>query len=201
MKYLLMCLGLFMSLGAEELEFKSKLFEQGTLRLSDDFDQSKYKGRYGPKKNNNIKQLDGTLEVLPLSGKPKDMTVCHIYNVPKKFVCHLRFKVIKSDSNTGAAMQIGNHKMHLSGSEEAFSIFLRKTGKRLTNNEIKSFTANEWIDMIIEYQQGKMLLTVNGKEMLVEDEGVNMDGAQSILFKYRGADKTLFDYVRVWEAE
>ena len=124
MKYLLMCLRvlLFMSLGADELEFKSKLFEQGTLRLSDDFDQSKYKGRYGPKKNNNIKQLsDGTLEVLPLTGKSKDMTVCHIYNVPKKFVCHLRFKVVKSDSSTGAAMQIGNHKMHLSGSEEAFS--------------------------------------------------------------------------------
>ena len=129
------------------------------------------------------------------------MTVCHIYNVPKKFVCHLRFKVVKSDSSTGAAMQIGNHKMYLSGSEEAFSIFLRKTGKRLTNNEIKSFTTNQWIDMIIEYQRGKMLLTINGKEMLIEDEGVNMDGAQSILFKYRGADKTLFDYVRIWEAE
>ena len=55
--------------------------------------------------------------------------------------------------------------------------------------------------MIIEYQRGKMLLTINGKEMLIEDEGVNMVGAQSILFKYRGADKTLFDYVRIWEAE
>ncbi|MDD7985121.1 hypothetical protein PQO01_09185 [Lentisphaera marina] len=202
MKYLLICLGLFMSLGAEEIEFKSKLFTQGTLRFSDDFDQPKYKGRYGPKKNNNIKQVgDGILEVLPLSGKPKDMTVCHIYNIPKKFVCHLRFKVMKSDPNAGAAMQIGNHKMHLSGSEEAFSIFLRKTGKRLTNSEVKSFIANQWIDMIIEYQQGKMLLNINGKEIVFEGEGINMDGAQSILFKYRGADKTLFDYVRIWEAK
>ena len=55
--------------------FKSKLFESGNLLISDDFDQEKYKGRYGPNKKN-VKQLaDGTLEVLPLSGTPGDLTV------------------------------------------------------------------------------------------------------------------------------
>ena len=45
---------------------ESKLFKSGNLLISDDFDQGKYKGRYGPNKKN-VKQLaDGTLEVLPL---------------------------------------------------------------------------------------------------------------------------------------
>ena len=54
--------------------FKSKLFESGNLLISDDFEQGKYKGRYGPNKKN-VKQLaDGTLEVLPLSGTISPLT-------------------------------------------------------------------------------------------------------------------------------
>ena len=60
---------------SEAPAFKSKLFESGNLLISDDFDQGKYKGRYGPNKKN-VKQLaDGTLEVLPLSGTPGDLTI------------------------------------------------------------------------------------------------------------------------------
>ena len=53
---------------SEAPAFKSKLFESGNLLISDDFDQGKHKGRYGPNEKS-VKQLaDGTLEVLPLSG-------------------------------------------------------------------------------------------------------------------------------------
>ena len=59
---------------SEAPAFKSKLFESGNLLISDDFDQEKYKGRYGPNKKN-VKQLaDGTLEVLPLSGTFSPLT-------------------------------------------------------------------------------------------------------------------------------
>ena len=34
---------------------------------------------------------------------------------------------------------------------------------------------------------------------IFEHEGVNMDGANSIVFKYRNIDRTLFDYVRLWQ--
>jgi hypothetical protein len=82
--------------------FKSKLFESGNLLISDDFDHGKYKGRYGPNKKN-VKQLaNGTLEVLPLSGNPGDLTIFHIYNVPSKFVCHFRYKQVCSSSDAGA---------------------------------------------------------------------------------------------------
>ena len=63
--------------GSKAPSFKSKLFESGNLLISDDFDQGKYKGRYGPNKKN-VKQLaNGTLEVLPLSGTPGDLTIFH----------------------------------------------------------------------------------------------------------------------------
>ena len=179
--------------------FKSKLFESGNLLISDDFDQGKYKGRYGPNKKN-VKQLtDGTLKVLPLSGTPGDLTIFHIYNVPSKFICHLRYKQVCSSSNAGAGIQIGGHKMHLGCTGDGYSLFLRSAGKTYKNSEVKNFKANQWIDMMIEYQQGKMLLSINGNETIFEHEGVNMDGAKSIVFKYRNIDRTLFDYVRLWE--
>ena len=75
----------------------------------------------------------------------------------------------------------------------------RNAGKTYKNSEVENFKANQWIDMLIEYQQGKMLLNINGNETIFEHEGVNMDGAKSIVFKYRNIDRTLFDYVRLWE--
>jgi hypothetical protein len=167
--------------------------------ISDDFDHGKYKGRYGPNKKN-VKQLaNGTLEVLPLSGNPGDLTIFHIYNVPSKFVCHFRYKQVCSSSDAGAGIQIGGHKMHLGCTGDGYSLFLRNAGKTYKNSEVEDFKANQWIDMIIEYQQGKMLLNINGNETIFEHEGVNMDGAKSIVFKYRNIDRTLFDYVRLWE--
>ena len=73
----------------------------------------------------NVKQLaDGTLEVLPLSGTPGDLTIFHIYNVPSKFVCHLRYKQVCSSSDAGAGIQIGGHKMHLGCTGDGYSLFL-----------------------------------------------------------------------------
>ena len=185
--------------GSKDPAFKSNLFESGNLLISDDFDQAKYKGRYGPNKKN-VKQLDdGTLEVLPLSGTPGDLTVFHIYNLPPKFVCHFRYKQVCSSSDAGAGIQIGGHKMHLGCTSDGYSLFLRNAGKTFKNSEVENFKANRWIDMMIEYQLGKMLLTINGNETIFGHEGVNMDGAKSIVFKYRKIDKTLFDYVRLWE--
>ena len=192
---------LFLNLGyaSEAPTFKSKLFKSGNLLISDDFDHGKYKGRYGPNKKN-VKQLaNGTLEVLPLSGNPGDLTIFHIYNVPSKFVCHFRYKQVCSSSDAGAGIQIGGHKMHLGCTGDGYSLFLRNVGKTYKNSEVEDFKANQWIDMIIEYQQGKMLLNINGNETIFEHEGVNMDGAKSIVFKYRNIDRTLFDYVRLWE--
>ena len=91
--------------------------------------------------------------------------------------------------------------MHLSSTAEGYNLFLRKSRKSFKSTEVKGFKANQWIDMTIEYQKGKMLLNINGNEKLIEDEGIDMDGAKSLLFKYRGVDKTLFDYVRLWEAK
>ena len=79
------------------------------------------------------------------------------------------------------------------------TICFEECRKTFKNSEVENFKANQWIDMIIEYQQGKMLLSINGNETVFEHEGVNMDGAKSIVFKYRNIERTLFDYVRLWE--
>ncbi len=190
-----------LTLSAEEPEFKSTLFKQGTLLFSDDFKEGKYKGRYGPNKKN-IKQLeDGTLQVLPMPDRKSKLTVMHIYSIPKKFVCHLRYKVISKDAGTGVGLQIGGHKIHLNSTKEGYRLLFRESGKSYTNNETKGFIANEWIDMIIEYREGKMLLSINGSEKIYEHDKLSMGDAKTILFKNPQADQILLDYVRLWKAE
>ena len=189
------------TLSAEEVEFKSKLFKQGTLLFSDDFDEAKYKGKYGPNKKN-IKQVeDGTLEILPIPDRKSKLTVMHIYNIPKKFVCHLRYKVISKEPGTGVGLQIGGHKIHLNSTKEGYRLLFRESGKSYTNTETKGFVANEWIDMIIEYREGKMLLKINGSEKIYEHNKLSMGDAKTILFKNPKADQILLDYVRLWKVE
>ena len=52
--------------------------------------------------------------------------------------------------------------------------------------------------MVIEYEEGKILLSINGKEKIIEDAAVSMDGARSLVFK-KNSDSLLFDHVRLWE--
>lgn len=186
--------------GADEPGFRSKLFKQGKLVYADEFDETLVRGRYGPNKKN-ITVAEGKLQVLPISDGTIN-TVVHIYRIPKKFVCHLRYKVNSKDPDAGVGLQIGGHKMHLGkqkGEEGNVSLFSRVGKKTFILPEVKGFAANEWIDMIIEYEEGRILLNINGSEKIFEDAAVSMDGASSLVFK-KNSDSLLFDHVRLWEA-
>ena len=196
---LLLTLVASVTLSAEEPEFQSKLFKQGKLVYADEFDGALVRGRYGPNKNN-ITVAEGKLQVLPMSDGAIN-TVVHIYRIPKKFVCHLRYKVNSKDPKAGVGLQIGGHKMHLGNGKDAegsVSLFSRVGGKTFTIPEVEDFRANEWIDMIIEYEEGRILLNINGTEKIFEDAAVSMDGAGSLVFK-KNSDSLLFDHVRLWD--
>ena len=187
------------ALSAEEPKFESKLFKQGKLVYADEFDGGPVPKRFGPNKGN-ISLKEGNLQVLPISDGAIN-TVVHLYRLPKKFVCHLRYKVNSKNPKSGAGLQIGGHKMHLGsqkGKEGNVSLFSRVGKKTFIIPGVKGFQANEWVDMIIEYEEGKILLNINGSEKIFEDAAVSMDGANSLVFK-KSSDSLLFDHVRLWE--
>jgi len=59
--------------------------------------------------------------------------------------------------------------------------------------------ANEWIDIVIEYEEWKMLLKINGSETIYEDGMVSMDGSNLIDFKSFSSESLQFNYVRLWK--
>ena len=113
----------------------------------------------------------------------------------------MRYKVISKNPGTGVGLQIGGHKMHLLSSKEGYKLLLRGAGKTYIDTETKGFIANEWIEMIIEYREGKILLNINGSEKIYEHDKLSMDGAKTLLFKNSQFDAILFDYVRLWSAD
>lgn len=61
-----------------------------------------------------------------------------------------------------------------------------------------SYEANRWIDVVIEYQQGKSLLNINGSEKIYEHENIDIDSSNVIHFKNFKADSLLIKNFRVW---
>ena len=107
----------------------------------------------------------------------------------------------------GGGFHIGNHKMIVNSNRDdskeivaGYQLLLKTSspGKSFTDPNAGSLAANEWIDVVIEYQKGKMVLSINGSETIYEDELVNMDGSKLINFKSFSAESLQFDYVRLW---
>ena len=81
--------------------------------------------------------------------------------------------------------------------------------KRKTFSEPEAqMKINEWVDLVIEYEEGKILLKVNGHSRLYEHKQVTIDNKKDKhgpRFTFKSKDGTeeriVFDYVRIWEAE
>jgi hypothetical protein len=192
---------------AEPPAFSSKLFDSGTLVYADDFDDGTYKGRYGHHKVRK-KVEDGTLVIPPLDPE-RGYVLGMIYQLPKKFVCHFRYKRISKSADHGAGFSIGSHKMNIVPSKQDGKIV---DGYNLLFRAKRPFTsiphkgpvkllANEWHDVVIEYEQGKMLLKINGEESIFEDARVNVENSNQIIFKCFSAESLHFDYVRLWKID
>jgi len=200
---------------SEDSKFKSELFKNGKLVYSDDFDGELNRERWGQPKGKSIK--DGKLIIAPLfKSKEEAMKVlkrdhhlglepvAHINRIPKKFVIHLRYKFAKPELTPGRpSFQIGHHMINLG--------ILKDGGHRVKLPDGPSFSEpesemalNKWIDLVIEYELGKIRIVVNGKGKTYEHEKVTIinpkaDGKHRFTFKGGPECEIIFDSVRIWE--
>ena len=196
-------------------EFKSELFKSGKLIYFDDFNGAINKEFWGQPKGKKIK--DGILTVGPLfKSKEEAMKVlkrdhhlglepvAHINRIPEKFVMHLRYQFAKPELTPGRpSFQIGHHMINLG--------IVKDGGHRVKLPDGPSFfepesdmALNKWIDLVIEYELGKIRVLVNGHGKTYEHEKVTIINPKDKLgprFTFKGGPECeiLFDYVRLWD--
>ena len=196
-------------------EFKPELFKSGKLIYSDDFNGAINKEFWGQPKGKKIK--DGILTVGPLfKSKEEAMKalkrdhhlglepVVHINRIPEKFVMHLRYQFAKPELTPGRpSFQIGHHMINLG--------IVKDGGHRVKLPDGPSFfepesdmALNKWIDLVIEYELGKIRVLVNGHGNTYEHEKVTIINPKDKLgprFTFKGGPECeiLFDYVRLWD--
>ena len=196
-------------------EFKSEFFKSGKLIYADDFNGAINKEFWGQPKGKKIK--DGILTVGPLfKSKEEAMKVlkrdhhlglepvAHINRIPEKFVMHLRYQFAKPELTPGRpSFQIGHHMINLG--------IVKDGGHRVKLPDGPSFfepesdmALNKWIDLVIEYELGKIRVLVNGHGKTYEHEKVTIINPKDKLgprFTFKGGPECeiLFDYVRLWD--
>ena len=214
-KFQLALLGIFScSLLAEGSKFKSELFKTGKLIYSDDFNGALNRDFCGQPKGKTIKV--GKLIIAPFfKSKEEAMKaikrdhhlglepVAHINRIPEKFVLLLHYQFAKPELSPGRpSFQIGHHMINLG--------IVKQGGHRVKLPDVPSFfepesdmALNKWIDLVIEYELGKICVLVNGHVKTYEHEKVKMMNPKDKLgprFTFKGPDcEILFDSVRLWD--
>lgn len=201
-------------------EFKSELFQKGILVYEDDFKGELNKEYLRSKK---MYLENGTLVMAP-QFKTKEAAmkklkrdhhlglgvVGHLNKLPEKFVLHMRYKVITDAIVTGRpSFQIGHHMMSLAYNKEGgYHLILPGEQKVRFSEPNAKMNINEWVDLVIEYQKGKMLLSVNGHSKVYEHEQVTIENKKDksgprLTFKSKEdtEERIVFDSIRLWEAE
>jgi len=206
-----------MGLRAEKPEFKSDLFRKGKLVYSDDFDGELDRERWGAPKGKKIEK--GILIIEPqFTNREEAMKVLkrdhhlglepigHLNKIPEKFVCHLRYKVEKPKLTPGRpSFQIGHHMIVLGVLEGGGHRIKLPDGPVFSEPDSK-MALNEWIDLVIEYQLGKIKISVKGYSKIYEHEKVTIVNPKDKFgprFTFKGGPecRILFDSVRLWECQ
>jgi len=124
--------------------------------------------------------------------------------LPEKFVCHLRYQFAKPELTLGRpSFQIGHHMIGLEILEDEGHRIKLPDGPFFL--EPKSDMAlNKWIDLVIEYELGRVRIEVNdhGKTYVHEKVTmVNPKDKHGPRFTFKGGPdcQILFDSVRIWE--
>jgi hypothetical protein len=197
--------------------FKSQLFEKGTLVYSDDFNLGFNRERWGaPKKDRQIKdsklvvtaQFKSREEAMKALKRDHHLglePVVHLNRIPEAFVCHLRYKFEAKQLTPGRpSFQIGHHMI-------AFN-YLEGGGHRIKLPDGPSFAEpesdmklGEWIDLVIEYKKGEIVIGVNGYSKTYKHEAVTIINEKDKLgprFTFKGGPncRIVFDSVRLWKA-
>jgi len=200
---------------SEDSKFKSELFNNGKLVYSDDFDGELNRERWGQPKGKSIK--DGKLIIAPLFKSKEEAIkvlkrdhhlglepVAHINRIPEKFVCHLRYKFAKPELTPGRpSFQIGHHMINLGISKDGGHRVKLPDGPSFSEPE-SEMALNKWIDLVIEYELGRIRIEVNGHGKTYVHEKATMINPKDKLgprFTFKGGPECeiIFDSVRIWE--
>jgi hypothetical protein len=212
--FALICHCTYTADAADPPSFKSHLFEKGTLVYSDDFDGKLDRKRWEPRtKTWDVKNgmligrpdFKNAQEAQKALGRDHHLglgPVIRLNKLPAKFVCHLRFK-FEGEAYKPARpkLDIGHHINSLVFTKEGYSLKL-SGGKKL--GAIKADSAlNQWVDMIIEFEEEKLSIEINGRRKLFDHDQVSMKSRDEFTFKALESPKSrlVFDYVRLWKAE
>ena len=130
--------------------------------------------------------------------------VAHINRIPEKFVMHLRYKFEKPKLTPGRpSFQIGHHMINLGILESGGHRVKLPDGPSFSEPE-SEMALNKWIDLIVEYELGKIRVVVNGYGKTYEHEKATIMNPKDKLgprFTFKGGPecKILFDSVRLWK--
>ncbi|MGB0580036.1 MAG: hypothetical protein ACPGVU_10070 [Limisphaerales bacterium] len=194
--------------------FESQLFKNGTLIYSDDFDGELDRKRWQPRtKSWEVKH--GVLVGKPdYSNKEEAMKalkrdhhlglspVIRLDHLPKKFVLHLRVKFEGKAFATGRPkFDIGHHINTVTFNAKGYGVKLHD-GKQFSGRA-PNVRLNEWIDVVLEFQEGEMRIEVNGQGQTIRHEQVSLKGRSELTFKTfaDAPNRIFFDSVRLWKID
>ena len=202
------------NLCADAPTFKPHLFKKGTFVYSDEFDGKLDRERWQPR-TKSWEGRDGVLVGRPDYANAKEAMkalkrdhhlglspVIRLDNLPKKFVLHLRVKFEGKAFATGRPkFDIGHHINTVVFTKKGYGIKLH--GGQRFSGEAPDVRLNEWIDVVLEFQEGEMWIGVNGKGQAIRHEQVSLKGRSELTFKTfaDAPNRILFDSVSLWKID
>lgn len=214
MKYyfLLLSVAHFVSSVSAE-EYRPELFQSLKLVYEDDFSSGKLDtDHWQTRQGSTWVVKDGALVGGPSPKEYQDKKVAEgdkahagfkpvifLEKVPENLVVHFR---VRFDAENYAAkfplIDIGHHFNSLNFSKDKTTLTLKNDPKSAQTKDL-SLPLNQWVDVTIELKKGSLLLKLDGKKILFEDERIDMTGQQQIDFKGVDYGGILIDDVKVYE--
>lgn len=199
---------------SEKSAFESELFSKGTLLYSDDFDGELNKEFWAPR-TKSWEIIEGTLVGKPdydnaeeaMAALKRDhhlglSPVIRLNQLPEKFVLHMRLKYEGTEfSLNRPKFDIGHHINLFAFTESGYTLKLH--GGEMITGSAPDVALNEWIDVVLEFEEGRMFISVNGTGQTIEHEQVSLQGRSELTFKTfaEAPNRIFFDSVRLWAAE
>ena len=211
---LIIALSLPTTLLAGEPAFESELFESGNLVYTDDFDGELNK-EFWALRTKSWEIVDGTLVGKPdydsaeeaMAALKRDhhlglSPVIRLNQLPEKFVLHMRLKYEGTEfSLNRPKFDIGHHVNLFAFTNTGYTIAFHG-GERI-EGEAPDVELNEWIDVVLEFEEGRMFIAVNGAGQTIKHEQVSLQGHSELTFKTfaEAPNRIFFDAVTLWKAE
>ncbi|MEM6692265.1 MAG: hypothetical protein AAF664_22740 [Planctomycetota bacterium] len=192
---------------AEEGDHPSIFLEKGDKFSFEEFDGDSLPKTIELRGGSNAKVVDGVLTVVNESNENNSVPrpVIHFKPIPEEFVCHIRMKMIGEDYKPKPPwLDIGGgHRNHFRFTAD--KVFFSSEEVPLSERKIDNARAvnmlplNEWLDVTIEIEKGKIGLSINGVTQIYEEANIETSDRRQIGIKAIPKGQLLVDYIRIWQ--